>query len=428
MNMRSQQGALLISLIVTMVIMAALSGGMLYYSSSSSYGELLSNRQARAYYLGESGANVALQQFNPNTNYTNGPFYPDPAVFNLSNGQFSVKTYDKPGDPTRLIVESTGIVASGWLTTRQLVTKNFLKSSPILPGQVPTAPLGFDTNDNTQLDVVWTPTPDTDVSIVNTGPSSGPALQFQGFTGAINLDWYNNQAAGAPDMLADWNNNGQLLSYTMQVKINIDRQGSKGQHYMMGLSFRVLDLNNSYGISFYRSNNSTGPTWFGSSAFADFRARLPNDGANYAVLWKKVSGTYTVLAYALLDYAIYGDVVTDATEQTLSSWSSLFIKINERFVSGVRQNYLKAYVQGPSAYPIGTSNWNFTSFHQINWTWPAASNQIIDGTFTSEGFSSTRPEIGVHAFYDSNAANDQFFNGFSTAIQGTATGSGGYQY
>ena len=448
MNMRSQQGALLISLIVTMVIMAALSGGMLYYSSSSSYGELLTNRQARAYYLGESGLNYALQQFNPNTNYTNGPFYPGPVAFNLSNGQFSVKTYDKPGDPTRLVVESTGIVDSGWLTTRQLVTKIFLKSSPILPGQVPTAPIGFDTNTNGQLDTTWAPTLDTSASIVSTGPSTGPALQFQGETGTINLTWNTSeaQAAGAPNLYDAWINNGNLLSYALQVKININSQGTKGSNYLLGLSFRKIDENNFYGVSFYRSAGLSPPGGLPAWCTSALTGVLPNDSKVYAVFWEMASGSVHVLAYALMDYTTYG-VTTDATNQNLQPWSSLFIKVNERFdgtnaANQLRRNHLKAYVIGPALYPIGTSNWNFSSLKQITWTWVTSNYldppqtaaatqtaaQILDQRFTSFGFSTSRPEIGVHAYYDTNAANDQFFNGFQCAIQGTATGTGGYQY
>jgi hypothetical protein len=69
---------------------------MLYFSTTSSYGELFANRQERAYYVGESGANYALQKFIT-TPVANGPF-PTLTTFTLSNGQFAVKTYDKPGD------------------------------------------------------------------------------------------------------------------------------------------------------------------------------------------------------------------------------------------------------------------------------------------------------------------------------------------
>lgn len=430
-KLQHQRGALLISLIVTMVIMAALGSGMLYYSTTSSYGQYFANRQAMAYYLGESGANYALKQFNPSTNYTNGPF-PNLTTFTLSNGQFAVKTYDKPGDATRLIIEATGIVGSGWLTTRQLVTKNISKANPGSPGGGPaTAPVGFGTTTD-QFEEVWD-TITGDVKIVDTGPSGGPALQFKGKEGAIRLDWHDN--APVPDLLEAWNSNGQLLSYVIQVKINVDREGSNGKHYMMGITFRLVDDSNSYGVSFYRSYGASGrPDWQESGNFADFLEQIPDDGKNYAVLWKKVDAAYTVLDFTPLSPA-YG-VVTDASAQELTPWSALFIRLNERFdgPGGARQNHLKVYVQGPASYPRGTINWNFPSFNQVAWTWtrpPQPSppiTEVLDGTFTSAGFNNDIPEIGIHALYDSNASNDQFFTDFAMAIQGTGSGGGNYQY
>ena len=107
---KRQKGAILITLIVAMVIMALAGSGMLYYSTTSSYGEFFANRQERAYYIGESGVNYALQKFVANP-VTNGPF-PTLSTFTLGSDQFAVKTYDKTGDPTRLIIESTGTVGT----------------------------------------------------------------------------------------------------------------------------------------------------------------------------------------------------------------------------------------------------------------------------------------------------------------------------
>jgi hypothetical protein len=130
-SINGQQGAILITLVVTIVIMAVLASGMLYYSTTSSYGGLFANRTSRAYYLAESGADFAVQQFIAQNKPENGPFPdPSPSIFTLSNGWFSVKTYEKPDDSARLIVEATGIVGSGWLTTRQLVTRDVDKSNP----------------------------------------------------------------------------------------------------------------------------------------------------------------------------------------------------------------------------------------------------------------------------------------------------------
>ncbi|MDD2391032.1 MAG: hypothetical protein PHP23_15070 [Desulfobacterales bacterium] len=45
---------------------------------------------------------------------------------------------------------------------------------------------------------------------------------------------------------------------------------------------------------------------------------------------------------------------------------------------------------------------------------------------TSENFDILQPdEIGVHAFYDSNASNDQFFDDFELKVEGLGGGPDG---
>ncbi|MHB8090856.1 MAG: type IV pilus modification PilV family protein [Syntrophales bacterium] len=485
-GMANQAGALLISLIVTMVVITVLGSGMLYLTTTSSYGELFANRQARAYYLGEAGANYAFKRFIANP-VANGPFAA-PTTFTLSNGdQFAVKTYDQPADPTHLIIESTGIVSSGWLTARNKVTKNIIKAAAALPGQDVPVPVGFDTNTDTTLDTTWNVAPGTDASIVSTGPSDGPALQLKGDVSTVSLNWQGSSAA--PDLVAVWNSNGQLLSYTIQVKINIDQEGSKGRHYLAGLSFRLDNTtDDSYGVSYFRSYGTDAankkPAWIKSAAFADFLARGINNGNLYAVFWKKIAGTYTVLDYRLLTT---GDGVISGGN--LLPWSSLIVKVDEQFSGpdGARQNHIYAYLAGENSYPRGTVSWTLTGFNEILWSqyagipawmgssayaagsvvvpdsqkghsyvcvtagtsgssapsWPttrdatvadgtavwAESNKLIDGSLTSANFDTRRPdEIGVHAFYDSNAANDQFFTDFGMVLKGSGSGSGGVQY
>jgi Tfp pilus assembly protein PilX len=431
LNYSNQKGAILITLIVSIVIISITYVGMQQFSTTSTYGEILANRQERAYYMAEAGINYARYLFNPNptlpgSNYTNGPF-PIAKTFTLSNGQFTIKTSDKPGDPTRLLIESTGIVESGWLTTRQLVTKEISKVEVNGSTTTPDGDLiGFDSNSNSVLDTSWTVTAGTNVDIVSTGPSGGPALQFKGDTAAIDLK------PTYIDLWAAWKNNDDLLGYFLQVKINVNSEGNKGDNYLLGLSFRKIDNNNFYGLSFYRSEGLHPPGGLPSWCTPSFTSIIPNDGKVYAVLWKNSSGIKTVMAYALMDYATYG-VVTDVSNQTLAAWSSLFIRVNEKKdgPGGARRNHLKAYVIGPASYPLGTTNWNFANLKQITWTVAPALNpaqsapikDVLENSITSADFTTSRPEIGVHAHYDSNAANDQFFNGFSTVIQGMG-GSG----
>lgn len=426
----NQKGAILITLIVAIVIISIAYVGMNQFTTTSTYGELLANRQERAYYLAETGVNYARYLFTPNPaapGYTNGPFYV-PKTFTLSNGQFTVKTYDKSGDPTRLIIESTGIVESGWLTTRQLVTKEISKVEVNGSTTTPDGDLiGFlDENEKSLIDTVWTATAGTVVSIVNNKQSDGPALQFQFQSNAIDLK------PSYIDLFSAWKNNDDLLGYFLQVKINFASEGNTGLNYLVGLTFRKIDNNNFYGLSFYRSAGLNPPGGLPAWCTPAFTSIIPNMGKVYAVLWKNSGGIKTVMAYALMDYATYG-VVTDVSNQTLAAWPSLFIRVNEKKdgPGGARRNHIKAYVIGPALYPPSTTSWNFANLKQITWTevpalnpaQPAPIKDVLEDSITSAGFTNTRPEIGVHAYYDSNGANDQLFKDFSTVIQGMG-GSG----
>ncbi|HEX2958622.1 MAG TPA: hypothetical protein VHO70_17430, partial [Chitinispirillaceae bacterium] len=410
----NQSGAVLVTLILTMVIFTVISGGMLYFFSTSSHGELLANRQQRAYYMGESGANYALQQFLANP-VANGPF-PSPVTFTVGSDQITVKTYDKSTDSTHLIIESTGIVGTGWLATRQLVTKDIKKATAVPPGMPPATTddsgvaIGFNANDTTQQDGVnpldnsWelatgTETDDVDIT-------ADDSLMFKGTEAAINLN------TSVVDLVEAWNSNGELLSYFLQVKVDNSKM-SPGKYYMIGLSFRIMDdaAATSFGLSFYRfDGDSCNYDWCMASGFVSgirSNANLAKDGTIYVILWKKLYGNYTLLASAPMPInSTYGIIASDGT---LAPWTTLFIRVNERFdgTDGARRNHLKAYVQSASLYPKDTTNWSVSSLKPVTWTFftsPSSSTEVIDDTpvLTSKDFNASRPEIGVHAFYDSS--------------------------
>lgn len=446
----NQRGAVLITLIVTVVISAVIAAGILYFSSASSHGELLANRQQRAYYLGESGANYALQLFVANP-VANGPF-PSPVTFAAGSDRFVVRTYDKPGDSSHLIIESTGIVGTGWLRTRQTVTKDIVKATATPPGIPPTAtdasgvPLGFDANETTQpdgvnkLDNSWklaTGTT-TDEAYVNRRGD----LEFKARDAAIVLN------ADVISLCDAWVNNGYLSSYFLQVKINNIK--TNPAFFMHGISLRVQDIavSNSYGLSFYKHDNKKfKESWCANLDWCEydsFPQKLVNNGKIYAILWKRVNGVASLLAYAPMKTDAFSYNVTNADGTELVPWSTLLIRINERDDG----NHLKAYVQSPSpygSYDPGTTNWNMSGFKQIAWTgtcnasscysFPAPLTEIVDTTFSSanlctcpseDSCTANRPEIGIHAFYDDEGAGTQLFDDFAMAVQGTR--SGGCQY
>ncbi len=445
-----QRGAVLITLIVAMVITALAGSAMLYYSTTSAYGELFANRQERAYYVAESGANYALREFVLNK-VTNGPF-PAATEFTVGNDKFVVKTYDKPTDSTHLIIESTGIVGSGWLTTRQLVTRDILKTTATPPGIPPITtdtsgvPLGFNANGTTQpdgnpLDSTWTLATGTttDEAYVNDNGD----LEFKTREAAIVLN------ADIVSLCNAWVNNGNYSSYFLQVKIKNNKNSDK--YYMHGISFRVKDIaaKNSYGLSFYKHDNQKyKEDWCANLDWCEndsFPKKVVNNGKIYAILWKRVNGVASLLAYTQMKTDTFSYGVTNADGTELIDWSTLLIRVNERSDG----NHLKAYVQSiptNGTYPQGTVHWNISSFKQITWTGTCNASscssttpftEVID---TDTRFSSSnlctcsavdtcianRPEIGIHAFYDNDGKGAQLFDDFSMAVQGTS--GGGSQY
>jgi len=94
---RDNQGALLISLILTLTVMASLGAAMIYMSSASGYGVLTTTSRQRAYYLAYAGL----------TYYDAQPVKPTlPQTYQMANGERFV--LDVEGLPERLT--STGIV------------------------------------------------------------------------------------------------------------------------------------------------------------------------------------------------------------------------------------------------------------------------------------------------------------------------------
>ena len=433
---RNQRGAILITLIVAIVIIGLSGVAMMHFSTTSSYGELIANRQQRAYYIGEAGANHAQQLFSMNK-ITNGPF-PSSTVFTVGNDKFSVRTFDKPTDSTHLIIESTGIVGSGWLTTRQLITRDIVKATATPPNMPPImtdsagVPLGFDTDSNKSLDSTWTLATGTtnDEAYINNNKNDEGygSLEFKERQAAILLN------TSVVSLCNAWLNNGNLSSYFLQVKIkNIDTNPA---YYMHGISFRVQDIgaNNSYGLSFYKHINSKYKgEWCANLDWCEYDLnpkKVVNNGKIYAILWKRVNGVASLLAYTQMktDTFSYGVTNTDGTE--LLAWSTLLIRVNER----ADGNHIKAYVQSVPTYPKDALYWNISSFKQVTWTWPSAKTEVVDNTFPSAGLckctaegtcTANRPEIGIHAFYDNDGSGTQLFDDFSMAVQGTQSGTGG---
>ena len=232
-----------------------------------------------------------------------------------------------------------------------------------------------------------------------------PALNLKGEKVTVSLNWVGN--TDLPDLTEIRSQNDDLLSYELQIKAKEDIQGSRGDHYMLGLSFRLNTATDStYGISFFRSigrGDVHRPGWIDDLNPVTFKDDVMN-GDRYIVLWEKLSGTGT---YSLLDYGPDPEVIEETIGE-LKPWPTIIVQIFESKEGGVRKNTISGYIQGTSSYSRNTINWNYNNFKQVLFN-------VEDDSLKSETFE-TPAEIGLHACYDSPANNDQFLDDFAMRI------------
>ena len=481
----SQRGSILIGLIITMVVMAFLGAGMLSLTTTATFHELLFGKNAGASLAAESGGRYALAVIRDAyaTNLGKLNAVNADQIFDMGSGSsFQITNWSQNGaNPETVTFTSVGTVSSGFLQAKRQIKYGIQPANqsatpppPVLPPEV------SDFNvPKAKLDEYFSPIDMGEVDIKHTAAVQGDnALNLKSDFYTMGLKWYANPSEMAQlDAIRSYNNG--LLSYGLQIKIEIDEDKQQSDYNMIGLSFRLDDTNtttmtldNMYGISFFKILN-TGmhtPGWYSSST--TLIKTNPNwqgisDGTWYVVLWKRVgggSGPHTLLAYKQL---LPSDWVLDAGK--INFWSTLRIKVVEAiavagdpygFTAGARYNvttsYLAANSQGTTGYPPQSSDlylrrttaspneieWSGTKFTPINWTVVSGSgavagssaNIVADSSLTTLNYDSytatTNPkarEIGLHVYYDSQAAQyvfyDNFYIDFSSSTGG-ADGSG----
>lgn len=439
-----QRGALLLSLIVGMVVTGLLGAGMIYFTTTSTYGELFANRQARAYYVAEAGGRLAKSLISGITTKDEAENKRPSGTYKLgesgSDGEFVLSsTYDEVSD--KFIVLSTGIVHKGtWLEARKTVTYKISRSNPNLDG----TDIFFDGNGDGEFDLndVWGFVEGGAVTTLKY--DNGQLLiTGKGDESIVVLD-VNPQAI---DLVTARENSGGLLSYEVQVKINMNFDPDKADYIAMGINFRLdKALKRSYGISFYRAITKENqiPDWFTERFKPSFTSAPPRDGNYYIVLWVQ-NGTdkYTLIDYALLDNSIYGGFGT-------RQYYTLLLNLREECdappgsatgCTTTRHNLIQVYLANSSdtsLYPKGTINWSYATntavFKRVKWVL-SNSETISNSTLTTQYWnsswvpssSSVPAEVGLHAFYYRSASKEEYFADFAMRGEGLG-GSGGYQY
>ncbi len=450
----NRSGSILIGLIIMLVIVAVAGAAVVYLTTGSTYAGLLKNNNLEAYYLAESGARFAFPLIQSDldsgaqtnmkalfgNNLTNTPTY------TLSTGTFTLSLSNVSS--TSATLTSVGAVNSGWLRTkREDIIHVVASTGPSYPGQSNFSDLNTNWNTKTNLDPNLTgnsfkyDSKNNGLQYENNGKitltDTGGLLPFSSSNPEIQSLWQAWLAYGN-------------LSYQLQEKVIVDN--SKSNFFMIGLSFRVDELDTSdtpysfYGISFFRKNDeelSKAPLWWWLLVDDKYKIEFDSlkDDTLYMVFWEYLGNGVTRYVegnkktcnnllgtgcYYLLDYSPLTSVVT-ADGANLLDDSAIVVKVNDVVSGGAHTNDISAYVaqnatpSGPYYYPISTSSY-WSSPRSPLWppsgpfapistwyTYPSGKQTpqpIIDNSLTPDAYyTSSTSEIGVHVFYDVNGSN-----------------------
>lgn len=328
--LKSNRGALLIGLVLTMLVISIAGAATYMYTSSSTLTELFKNINLQSYYLAESGARYAAPLvltdlkagavMNIN-NINNQSFALSPGQFTLAivdnrgSGYTSAPTItiNDPGGGTGAMATATvtgGLVSSITLsaggsgyTSATTVTFSGGGGSTqatarvqISGGQIVRIALSCTlTSVGTVNSGTWFQGKRNVVYLIalwfnGTIPGSGPSNNPDSFF--YNQDNFNNSwevgsgvaaagtSTGPSEGLAlmtsgsgsdtksliglKWKTSSPPSTYYLQTKINVNPNGGHGDHYLLGLSFRldsVFDPLNSYNLSFYRNEGTYDSAW-----------------------------------------------------------------------------------------------------------------------------------------------------------------------
>jgi len=419
---KGRGGALLVGLILAMTIISALAAALLAATTGSTSTQLAANQLNRAYYLAESGCVYAKSIIRTNR-------YAQPSgTFTFGNGdRFVIASSTNAGGH---VIVSTGIADyGGSLETRRRITYEITRTDT---GGGGTLPLSFDYDEDGELDDTWT-VGEGSVTIGSTGPSDNePALFMKGEIVEVYLNWLQDPDYPFPDLLSAWENNLNLLSYDIQVKTKALTQGGLGDYFMLGLSFRLnVEADSLYGVSFFRAqplpNDNQTPDWVVAlpAAFQALR-----DGGVYVLLWEQIGGAMALLATEPLPDTSPFTEYTGQNELNIKPWTTTLVNLDERYsgTNGLRENLIAVYLQSTDVYPRNAPvKWqdDTNSFpERLEWDDPVLS-VITNDSLTTENFDTELPEeIGLHAFYDSPAQNEQFFDDFAMRLGGSTDGGG----
>jgi len=273
-------------------------------------------------------------------------------------------------------------------------------------------------------------------------------------------------------------NNNYLLDYDIQVKIAFKEQvQTDNLNLIMGISFRLDDTDttatknlivnrqdsqaeNMYGLSFFRVTSSyaaSADSWYQQYNFNSQSNWSNLVGTNwYIILWKRINGVPTLLAYK----NISGTSMVDSSTGRLRPWVSLMVKVEEGIaLSGDwtgfydstkstvapfnRYNVIKVFYRSPIDTPLYANDsavdWTeayfdstFTSTANIYTTATTktynGNTYLLDQSLNTKSFDQTGTfsyprEIGLHQYYPTVNSQATYFDDFYFRITSGFSGA-----
>jgi hypothetical protein len=348
----NQRGNVLPFVIVGVAMAMALGMGMFYMTSTSFLGQAGGSGMERAHQLALAGRDYALANWD------------NPSKWDRSDRDFTLSAAT-PTEGFSLKYTGGRIKSTGFVNRNTpFEAKKTLTAFP--PSPVKKSLIeSFDDLSKWATGLAAGEIGSHAISGQDLDVTAATAAAYGTGSGTWSLLQLAVSSAGV-DFTAPWRNAGYCLSYDLQAKIKND-----SEYYMAGLIFKISnDRQTFYGVSFARFKK-TCYSFFGCSDTDDIHPAvkppiLPDQNVwepiKYIysqpalVLWKSEGGSFTWLAYKILDSA---NLVVDEDEDEdedeegkLIPWSTLQVRLQEVYeFSGGDPNLLKK-----GAVVIGQTN------------------------------------------------------------------------
>ncbi len=397
-NLGRERGSALITIIVAITVAAGLGGGIYSFTSTSSLSQVGSMNATKAYYLAEAGGQYGIKRL---ANIDSA----DSTARNNLMAELTASDYQVNG-AGKFALSVTYTAQNGFHIYR-LTSEGKAVSSVSR-----TVNYDISVGNSAGLNIPFDADPGNHDALnpdnwntVGKAKLDGSKLKLNDGDGntQVSFDW-SNQDSTLPDLSEIWARYG-YLSYEVQLKVKL----STDNDIMSGISFRLDTNGNSdiaddsfYGLSYL---------WCKDGHDLPYMCGSVSD-KTYIVLWRQaVDGTQTIIhkteAASVLGGLVDGNKLKDN--------STLIVRVLEQNnpSTGTRENLIYSFVADKDTYSKGTINWDYGSaptpnFIAVPWGTSCAIDNacfgvdgsyfVVDQNLTTENFTTSIDEIGIHAF------------------------------